>query len=125
MKTKTVKRHYCDHCGKGGQSAHCIRRHESTCVYNPDRVCPLCSEEHASGALLSTKETVATLIAEFRSGGVPALRQKADGCPACMLAAIVQARGKQKASEENWIEGFSYKKELEDWRTEKYPPMPC
>lgn len=123
MKTKTVKRYYCDHCGKGGQSSYCITRHESTCIRNPLRACPACSEQHVSGALLPTTETVETLITEFRAGGIAALRGKANGCPACMLAAIVQSRPrKSRPSDEDydWVD-FDYKKEMQEWNKERLP----
>lgn len=122
MKTKIVKRYYCDHCKKGGQSSYCIRRHETTCIRNPLRVCPVCSDQHVSGALLPTKETCATLVAAFRSGGLPALRIKANECPACMLSGIVQALGNRKPDEDDWVD-FDYKKEMAGWNTGTLPQL--
>jgi len=125
MKTKTVKRYYCDYCGKGGQSAYCIGRHETTCIRNPARGCPVCSEQEPWGHLKPTKETVATLVSEFRTGGLDALRTRAEGCPACMLAAIVQSRpSRMRPSDDNydWVD-FDYKKEMLEYRAERREPM--
>lgn len=119
MKTKTVKRHYCDHCKKGGQSAYCMRRHESTCIRNPLRVCIICSPQHLDGSLLPTQATVAELIEALRSGGLKALEDRAEMCPACMLAAIVQSYGGRKPDQEDWID-FDYKKQKASWDNEKY-----
>ena len=47
MKTKMRPRYYCDHCGKGNGSPSYLRRHESGCTLNPNRVCKMCIEEQA------------------------------------------------------------------------------
>jgi len=106
VKTKLVKRHYCDHCKKGGQSKYCMARHERTCVWNPQRACVFCSKPET---------TVAELI-EALNDGLPALEQKAAMCPACMLAAIVQSR--KSINEDTWVAGFDYKKQASAWNAE-------
>ena len=42
MRTKTIKRHWCDHCNKAGLQAHAMARHEAHCTMNPARGCRVC-----------------------------------------------------------------------------------
>lgn len=42
MRTKLVKRHWCDHCNKAGLQAHTMARHEKHCTLNPERACRVC-----------------------------------------------------------------------------------
>lgn len=133
MRTKTVKRHWCDHCNKAGLSRVAMERHEQHCTMNPARNCRVCTiinGGHKVGA-----EAMAALVAmlpnpdawyeEMRKGGsrcrcskctypyhdddpacvsettkfyravkagIIKLREATDNCPACILAALRQAR---------------------------------
>lgn len=87
MRTKRVNRYYCDHCGKGGCSAGHMRKHEQRCCASPTRVCGMC--EVATGGR-HQQRPIEELIAALREGDTAALREAAHGCPACMLAAIIQ-----------------------------------
>lgn len=42
MRTKMVKRHWCDFCNKAGLSASAMARHEKHCTMNPNRACRVC-----------------------------------------------------------------------------------
>lgn len=83
MRTKRVNRYYCDFCKKGGCSGGAMKKHESRCTRNPDRVCGFCKEFY-----LEQKATADLLAALQSDGGLEAVREIAGGCPACMMAAI-------------------------------------
>lgn len=104
MKTKLVKRYYCDFCKKANCSSASIRKHENGCTNNPDRVCGFC--RIAGGK----QKTIAELIhaigmdrAEFDrlNPNYPIdewdrlepehLFAACNRCPACSLAAIRQS----------------------------------
>ena len=107
MRTKRVNRYYCDYCGKGGCQAAAMRKHERHCTMNPNRVCRMCRvlnqpqpdienlvallprpqdyEHHDYGS------TAYKGFGAAMKDGMAALREAADGCPACILAAIRQA----------------------------------
>ena len=99
-------RYYCDFCKKAGGSAGHMARHEQGCTANPNRVCGIC--KHAE----SNPEPLATLVEFVKSNAtthpvmteqsepyctlgkeaLEELRKRADGCPACMFAALRQAK---------------------------------
>lgn len=111
MKTKTVKRYYCDFCKKAGQSLGHMRKHENHCTANPNRECGMCAlMQRANGDTI--QRPMSELLAALDNGGLDELRRVADGCPACMLAAMVQERQgqRERGEEETWYE-FDYKKE--------------
>lgn len=83
MKTKMRPRYYCDHCGKGNGSASYMRRHESGCTLNPNRVCGMCHD-----ARVGPTKTPAELLAILNADGFDALRKAVGDCPACILAAL-------------------------------------
>lgn len=43
MKTRIVKRHWCDFCNKAGMQAHSMAKHEKHCTLNPARSCRVCA----------------------------------------------------------------------------------
>ena len=109
MRVKKVNRYYCDFCKKAGSSAYHLRRHESVCTMNPNRVCGVCKmledeqpslirmiaslplhEDHlvAKG---KQYEHYAETLTSAANDSLPALRDIANNCPACILAAIRQA----------------------------------
>lgn len=133
MRTKTVKRHWCDHCNKAGLSRVAMERHELHCTMNPARNCRVCTI--INGGYKVGVEEMAALVAllpspdawdaEMRSSrtsctcdqcqypyssadpdcisaqtlffrdlgtAMPKLREATDNCPACILAALRQAR---------------------------------
>ena len=129
MRTKTVKRHWCDFCNKAGLQAHAMAKHERHCTMNPNRACRTCrlidggngptpQELRALVALLPTpvaqdwdyNGNASLRFDQFMldmAEVAPKLREAADGCPACMLAAIRQA-----GVYVSLVEGFDFKKEM-------------
>jgi hypothetical protein len=113
MRTKTVKRHWCDFCNRAGLQAHAMAKHERHCTMNPARACRACRLIHGGNG--PDAEGLRALVAilpsnvpvefdancnwtkeyeEFTqaiAAATPKLREASDGCPACMLAAIRQA----------------------------------
>ena len=92
-----------------------MRRHEAGCTNNPDRVCGLCAHVHLD------QKPIAELIAALGDGtSVEALRDAAECCPTCMLAAIRQS-GLQRAwgtngdDDEGFHVQFDYRAELKSW----------
>lgn len=103
MRTKQVQMHYCEYCGKRGMRAYYIREHEKHCTLNPNRECRVC------GLIEEQQPRMADLLAllpRFPHGDneiytdqaaaavealMPALRNAANNCPACIMAALRQA----------------------------------
>jgi len=111
MKRKKVWRYYCEHCKKSGCSGGHIRSHEIHCTNNPTRICGMCKLARLD------QLPIAELISALDSGdkkGVNNLRVLADGCPACMLAAIRQCNLLADDNNRNidYLE-YSFKKERE------------
>ncbi len=112
-------RYYCDHCKKAGGSGGHIRRHELGCTANPARSCGICRAGQFTPkplyelTALCTARSVShydpTMDWSWRTldaAALQALRDAADNCPACMLAAMRQS--KAFASREE----FNFKDEL-------------
>ena len=106
MRTKRVNRYYCDYCKKSGCSKYHMERHEMFCTMNPNRECRMCAlvDEPQPDlaeliALLPTasweqeSEDNGLLSYDFHDaldGAMVKLKEAANGCPACMLAALRQ-----------------------------------
>lgn len=97
MITKTVTRHFCEHCRKGYSGKKACAAHEARCWRNRQRVCPTCAEFDLA------QRPLADLIAADEAGGLAAVRKLTD-CPGCIVAALL-------ASDDHWREGFNYKEE--------------
>jgi len=111
MRKKRVWRYYCDFCKKAGCSSYHMKRHERRCTMNPNRVCGMC--EIVGEAQPDLSELIKLLpnpkeyegtwsmdgdewisysgLDEAVAAALPALRDAANNCPACILAAIRQA----------------------------------
>lgn len=114
MRTKLINRYYCDFCKKAGCAKRWIAHHESRCTNNPNRVCGMCELD---GDVI--QKPIAELSAALESGGIEGLRTAAEGCPACMLAAIRQS-GINKVSEDPEVPCpdvlfFDFKEECKTW----------
>ena len=108
MRIKKVNRYYCEFCKKAGCSGGHISRHESACTLNPNRICRMCKA--VGGAQKSISDLVAILpnvenylnrdfdgvsysgLGDATDRALPLLRKLTDGCPACILAALRQAK---------------------------------
>ena len=113
-------RYYCEHCKRSGASGYHIQKHETGCTLNPNRVCRMCQLAKI------TQQPMAALIEALRDGGLPAIRELAGGCPACILAAIRLDRigrgvviknldGEAAAEEWNRYSDFDFKPESKKW----------
>lgn len=115
MRVKKVNRYWCDHCNKAGLSAFHMRKHERTCTLNPARECRMCKWA-SGGQATPVAELVALLpdssalrvrpegateewpwdaeraLRDSVKAALPALREAADNCPACIMAALRQAK---------------------------------
>lgn len=122
MKKKQVWRYYCEFCKKSGCSAPHIKRHESGCTANPDRKCAM--HQFVEG----TQRPMAELINALTScgtdfdAGLEKLKELADDCPACILAAIrqskVQTPDEYDKQDDTFISGvhinFNFKEALKE-----------
>jgi hypothetical protein len=88
-----------------------IEKHEPNCIYNPLReVCGWHKDMKPSAP--------ADFALVFKDDpDVEWLRKQMDGCPACMLAVVVQARGLGLHDEDAW--DFDYKAEVERFREQE------
>lgn len=126
MKRIQCWRYTCDFCGKKGYSSGHMRSHETHCTANPDRKCRI----HRYVDLRTTNPgplQVSVLVAHLREHwkdedhGVAALRELAEGCPCCMLAACRQSGASKGIPQDEegpgsppWIDTkhFDFKKEI-------------
>jgi hypothetical protein len=120
MLTKMRPRYYCEHCKKGNGSPSAMRRHESGCTVNPQRVCRMCAilaEEGGPDPAPPRDELVRVMDTE----GFPAMCKVANDCPACILSALRTKNGMSDetgpyvAGPEDGRESWSYKAAKEDW----------
>lgn len=111
MRTKKVNRYWCDFCNKAGLAAKSMRTHEAHCTLNPARDCRVCGL--LGGSTKVGAERMAELVAllpdataynadwtneahlalhEALKTAMPTLREETEGCPACIMAALRQAK---------------------------------
>jgi len=129
-------RYYCEFCKKksGGSEGH-MARHEKSCTMNPDRICKMCKYgEDAQPSIIDMLEALKialitkeiekfkidndlfeseTYKIENEKEAVEKLREIANGCPMCMLAAI-----RQTGYPAPLFSSFDFKKEKEIFWTE-------
>lgn len=135
MRTKKVNRYWCDFCNKAGLSADAMAKHEAHCTMNPDRNCRVCTL--INGGYTVGRERMAELVAllpdstAYNTGDgiyfgndnddgneayklaravaavLPKLREEVEDCPACILAALRQAKIPVPM-----VEGFDFKAEM-------------
>jgi len=105
MKVKKVNRYYCEFCKKSGCSGGHMKKHEERCTMNPNRVCGMCKmldmEQPSMELMISLLPKQSDVLKdmgdwEYYAGAVlnaalPKLREAANNCPACIMAAIRQS----------------------------------
>ena len=126
MRTKTVKRYYCDFCSKGGFKKPDMANHEKSCTLNPKRICYMCGGGvDISGIIEGMRKQPGV---EFHEGGsswknedcwdvkseeaITWLMGQVAHCPACVLSVLRQ--GSIFA-----FDVFDYKKEVDEWHSER------
>lgn len=96
-----------------------MEKHERVCLRNPQRSCWACDFDGNNPTV-----PIVALITALETGGIPAVRQMAHGCPACILAAILQQRKADPHAERietlPWdlqvdLSMFEYKKEMDQF----------
>lgn len=87
MRTAMRPRYYCDHCNKGNGSPSAMRRHERGCTANPQRICGMCSMLAREGGP-EPAPPLRILLETLDTEGFKAMCELANGCPACILAAL-------------------------------------
>lgn len=118
MKTRQVKRHYCEFCGKGMFQIPAMQKHERHCTGNIERACRMCETEcpeYSKIIHLAIDQISTTGIAEAMESGeyenvLKFIREQVCECPACILTVI--RIGQLPCA-------FDYKAEAEDWIKEK------
>lgn len=115
MKVRTVKRYTCDFCKKSNCSSFSIKTHEKHCTLNPKRICRMCNAMQEGQSEM--KDLIALVPKPDSTQVCPSLnvsaelRDKANDCPICILAAIRQAE-----IPVHYFSGFDFKKECsEQW----------
>jgi len=119
MRTKRVNRYYCDFCRKAGCSSGHMQKHERHCTMNPDRECRFCAA--VDGKQIPIATLIAALptrtVSDFDPLGsvdIGALREVSSNCPACILAAIRQAKLPVYL-----VQDFDFKKEVAEFWAER------
>jgi len=135
MIRKLVYRYYCEYCRKAGCSGGHIRHHEERCTLNPQRECGCCDhllqqEQPNMADILATLPLTpdewggyvhhclheadgrpfSIDYSALVKAALPAAREAAKNCPACLLAAL-RIHGIP-----SWLhkEIFDYKAEMSD-----------
>jgi len=129
MTKKKVWQYKCGFCAKKNYSAGAMNKHEKGCTKNPARECGVCR------IMGETQAPIADLVAclpdlqeqeiypkepglkffdvvdpeNLLHGALKALRDKANECPACIMAAFRQKGIPLRMAQDN---GFDYKAEM-------------
>jgi hypothetical protein len=123
MKTRIVKRHNCEHCGKGGFHRPAMERHEAGCTANPNRVCKMClmrARWDEDAPMQKPTAEISALIDSFEPDYMGdnnltaemAIRDFVGDCPACLLAGSRQSKNglpfdfKWKDESKNWLHEY-------------------
>jgi len=129
MRVKRVNRYYCDFCKKSGCSKWHIEQHEKHCTMNPNRECRVCMilgvAQTPMSELLAILPKVtwdypepletcymcapslSSISLAQANDALPALRDRANNCPACIMAAI-----RQKGFPVAAIDDFDFSSEM-------------
>ena len=124
MTTKTVSRHYCDHCRRGMFKRDAMARHEAVCYRNPKRQCHRCNNDPAHAI---TAARAAELVEMANRQEV--IATAAGECPDCLMAHCI------RHFHLTWEEGQhamvyyqkeQYIKDRDAWNSEHKPdPSSC
>ncbi len=87
--------YYCDFCKKSNRSGGSMKTHEKHCCGNPDRECRMCSN------MERVQKSSAELVELIETKTFDEVKAAVEGCPPCMLAALLQWR-KKYADDLEW-----------------------
>lgn len=131
MIIKTVKRYWCEYCGKAGLSKYHMECHEAHCTLNPRRKCRVCTkllekpvsnlqqmmkflpvpEDYKEDNEWGSGWHFGDLLTEAANKVLPSLRDLAEGdngtCPVCIMAAF-----RQQGIPLPMVTDFDYTKEM-------------
>lgn len=109
-------RYSCDFCKKSGCSGGSMAKHERHCCSNPARVCRMC----IAGGIGDEQRPMDDLIAALHIS-LDALKDLAQHCPACILAAIIVDRRRRgitnKSHDEDFVQ-FDYTAAVQEFWSE-------
>jgi hypothetical protein len=117
MKSRHVLRYMCDHCNRGYWNKKKCANHEVLCLRNPERVCGSCKDLKVEQKPLSFYSVDVGLWYH----DVDALRNLANGCPLCMLAAKMAVDSEMYSNDEDRWTDFDYRAEVKRVEDAKYP----
>lgn len=134
MRVRKVNRYYCDFCKKANLSRFHMANHERGCTLNPARVCGVCKlvddGRDCDYVAVPLADMVAMLpdpqlypliidgqdvgsfddtLTRVANAVLPALRNAAGDCPACVMAAI-----RQRGIPMPMVTDFNWTKEMAD-----------
>lgn len=122
MKIKKMNVYQCEHCRKRKLSSSWMKKHEERCTRNPQRECGFC------GMIGGIEEEVVAFVkllndtadhGAYSSVGSKDLLDRMEGCPACTLAVIVQAKPRMQCDEYGAMPSifveFDYKAAKAEW----------
>jgi hypothetical protein len=100
VKSKTKAVYYCDFCKKHGLSRYAMEKHERHCTLNPQRLCRWVildyfsprEPTHQPHQMRKGLPRWLRMRRPITKDVIDKLREYASGCPACMLAAVRQAK---------------------------------
>lgn len=132
MKARKRWQYYCEFCKKSGGDKASMIYHESRCFKNPNRVCTLCKKVSPEPDKL--KEQVNHIEENYwtdKDGTIKTVEENMDHCPACTLAAIMQADlieticvesldGEAKELDRKAFVEYPYKEKLKEWLNEEF-----
>ena len=104
--------YYCEFCKRHNLTKRALEKHEPRCIYNPDR--PACGWHSEPNAKIPRPADFTAALRENLD--VDWLRLAVGGCPACMLAVVVQAA---PSLNERVDLQFDYATEVERFRSEE------
>ena len=109
MKTRTVNRHYCDHCRKASFQRPAMERHEAACFRNPNRKCPVCFDAEEHKIDWDSKGNIVSAIGAE--------------CPACLVSKVVMHNATVGRLDEDSVGGDyvdypNFKEDLRAFRDE-------
>lgn len=116
MKTKTVTRHYCEHCRKGMFKRDAMARHEARCYRNPKRICERCNNDPGHAIADGRKAVVAQGLVDCRPMGAE--------CPDCFMAFVIRLNAEAKGGEFIHYEMEQFRRDRADWDADRIQPWP-